>query len=116
MPSTAAQHVLDELRRAIIGGKYRPGQRLLQEDIAVQIGVSLAPVREALRTLEQEGQVAYLPRRGYFLTELRVEDLQEIYALRRVLEDIALRNTLPSLDDAAVERIAASAAECARRA
>ena len=44
-------------------------------------------MREALRVLEQEGQVTYLPRRGYFVTELRIADLEEIYALRRVLEE-----------------------------
>ena len=115
-PGTATQFVLDELRQAIVAGEYRPGQRLPQEDIAEKIGVSVAPVREALRALEQEGQIDYQPRRGYFLTELNVSDLQEIYALRKVLEEIAVRNTLPALDDEAVERIASSAEECAEAA
>src|SRR5438067_9851156 len=108
-PGTTTQHVLDELRRAIVAGEYRPGQRVLQEEIADRLGVSLAPVREALRALEQEGQVVYRPRRGYFITELRVEDLQEIYALRRLLEERAVRGTLPTLDDDAIERITAAA-------
>ena len=112
-PETTAQHALDELRRAIEEGRYRPGQRVHQEDIAERLGVSLAPVREALRALEQEGQVVYRPRRGYFITELRVEDLQEIYALRRLLEERAVRSTLPTLDDDAIERIALAARDCA---
>ena len=99
-----------------MAGRYRPGQRVLQEEIAETLGVSLAPVREALRVLEQEGQVVYLPRRGYFITELYVEDLQEIYALRQLLEERAVRRALPTLDHDAIERIALAARDCAEAA
>src|SRR4051812_36572022 len=109
---TAQQHAVDWLRRLIIAGELRPGQRVNQEDLAERIGVSVAPVREALRALEQEGQVTYLPRRGYFVTELRVEDLREIYELRQVLEERAARAALPTLDDEALERLRAAAAAC----
>jgi DNA-binding GntR family transcriptional regulator len=115
-PGTTAQHALDELRRAIVAGRYRPGQRVGQEEIADRLGVSLAPVREALRALEQEGQVVYRPRRGYFITELHAADLQEIYALRALLEERAARRTLPSLDEDAIERIALAARDCASAA
>jgi DNA-binding GntR family transcriptional regulator len=115
-PGTTTQHALDELRRAIVAGRYRPGQRVGQEEIAERLGVSLAPVREALRALEQEGQVVYRPRRGYFLTELHVEDLQEIYALRALLEERAVRHALPTLDDDALERIELAARDCAAAA
>ncbi|MFE2185450.1 GntR family transcriptional regulator [Streptomyces sp. NPDC059455] len=115
-PGTMAQHALEALRRAIVSGRYRPGQRILQEEIADSLGVSLAPVREALRALEQEGQVVYRPRRGYFITELHAADLQEIYALRRLLEERAVRQALPALDEDAVERIALAARDCAEAA
>ncbi|MEO8690044.1 MAG: GntR family transcriptional regulator [Solirubrobacteraceae bacterium] len=111
-PGTTQQHAVDWLRRAIVGGELRPGQRVAQEDIAERIGVSVAPVREALRVLEQEGQVTYLPRRGYFVTELRVADLEEIYALRQVLEARAARHALPTLDDDALQRLTGAAADC----
>jgi DNA-binding GntR family transcriptional regulator len=109
---TAQQHAVEWLRRLIVAGELRPGQRVNQEDLAERIGLSVAPVREALRALEQEGQVTYLPRRGYFVTELRIGDLREIYGLRQVLEERAVREALPTLDDDALERIRRAAADC----
>jgi DNA-binding GntR family transcriptional regulator len=112
-PGTAQQHAVDSLRWLIVAGELRPGQRVNQEEVAMQVGLSVAPVREALRVLEQEGQVTYLPRRGYFVTELRVDDLREIYELRELLEARAARHALPTLDDDALARIALAARECA---
>jgi DNA-binding GntR family transcriptional regulator len=104
-PGTTSQHALEGLRRAIVYGQLRPGNRIREEEIAQTLGVSLAPIREALAVLEEEGQVTYLRRRGYFVTELRVADLEEIYQLCKLLEDRAARHTLPLLDDEAIERI-----------
>jgi DNA-binding GntR family transcriptional regulator len=99
-----------------VAGELRPGQRVVQEDVAARIGVSVAPVREALRVLEQEGQVTYLPRRGYFVTELRVADLEEIYGLRQLVEERAARAALPTLDDGSLQRIEAAARDCVEAA
>jgi DNA-binding GntR family transcriptional regulator len=112
VPGTAQQHAVDSLRLLIVSGVLRPGQRVNQEDIAEQVGLSVAPVREALRALEQEGQVTYLPRRGYFVTELDFCDLREIYQLRRELEARAVRHAFPTLDDDALERITQAARDC----
>jgi DNA-binding GntR family transcriptional regulator len=110
--ATAQQHAVDALRGLIVGGALRPGARVNQEDLAADLGLSVAPIREALRVLEQEGQLTYLPRRGYFVTELNVADLTEIYALRAVLEERAARLALPALDDEALERVREAAREC----
>jgi DNA-binding GntR family transcriptional regulator len=115
-PGTTQEHAVEWLRRAIVEGRLRPGQRVAQEDVAERIGVSVAPVREALRVLEQEGQVTYRPRRGYFVTELRIDDLEEIYALRAMLEERAARRALPALDEDALERIALAGSKCAAAA
>jgi DNA-binding GntR family transcriptional regulator len=111
-PATTAQQVLENLRHGLVSGMLRPGQRVTQEEVAVRLGVSVAPVREALRVLEQEGQLVYHPRRGYFVTELRIEDLEEIYELRRVLEERLARLALPVLDEETVTRVRAAAEEC----
>ncbi len=110
--ATAQQHAVEALRAMILAGELRPGQRVSQDHVAASVGLSVAPVREALRVLEQEGQVSYRPRRGYFVTELRAADLQEIYALRQLLEERAARHALPALDDDALQRIARAAREC----
>jgi len=111
-PGTTGQHALEALRRDIITGQLGPGDRVRQEDVAESLGISIGPVREALAVLEQEGQVTYRPRRGYFVTELRVEDLEEIYELRRILEERAARMSLPTLDEDAIGRIAVAARDC----
>jgi DNA-binding GntR family transcriptional regulator len=115
-PGTAAQHALEALRLAMVAGELRPGDRVRQEEIAEGIGVSIAPVREALATLEQEGQVRYLPRRGYTVAELGLEDLREIYELRQLLETRAARRALPVLEEAAVERLEEAARDCVEAA
>lgn len=104
-PGTAAQHALAGLRSAISDGTLRPGQRVGQESLAESLGVSLAPVREALASLVQEGQLTYRPRRGYFVTELDRGDLHEIYELRALLEGHAARHALPAMDEEARGRI-----------
>jgi DNA-binding GntR family transcriptional regulator len=112
VPGTAAQHALEGLRLAMVEGELRPSDRIRQERIAERLGVSLAPVREALAVLEQEGQVSYLPRRGYFVAELEIGDMREIYELRELLETRAALKALPLLEDDALERIELAAHHC----
>ncbi|MFN8160990.1 MAG: GntR family transcriptional regulator [Solirubrobacterales bacterium] len=111
-PGTSSQYALECLRRAIVAGELRPGQRVLQEELAERFGVSVAPLREALAVLEQEGQATYRPRRGYFVSELRVSDLKEIYELRQILEERCARHALPGLEEERIERVRIAARDC----
>jgi len=111
-PRTSQEHAVEWLRQAIVSRRLRPGDKVRQEEIADLVGVSIVPVREAMRVLEQEGQLTYRPRRGHFVTELRVEDLEEIYGLRDLLEERAVRYTMERLDAEMKVRLAASALEC----
>lgn len=110
-PTTTTQHALEGVRRAIVSGRLRPGERIGQDELAQSLGVSIAPVREALAALEQEGQLTYRPRRGYFVAELNLEDLREIYELRTLLEGRTARAAVPVVDDEALERVVMAARE-----
>jgi len=82
---------LAAIRQAISRGDLKPGQRLVESDIAEQMGISRAPVREALRQLETAGLVVSAPHRGTFVAEVSATDLWEIYTLRAAIERLAVR-------------------------
>lgn len=90
-PPTAQQFVLDELRRAITSGELKPGAPIRQEALAERLDVSRVPLREALKILEGEGLVVHHAHRGYFVTQLSLADLSEIYRIRELLEAEAVR-------------------------
>lgn len=93
----APDQVIYQLRDAIISGALKPGDRLLQAELADQLGVSRMPVREALRRLEAEGLVVLQPYRGALVAGLSSEELAEIYEIRIALETLALRFGLPKM-------------------
>lgn len=105
--ATAQEVVAAALRQAILDRELKPGEKVRQEEVARRLGVSVIPVREALRALAGEGQVTYRPRQGYVVAELDVRDLAEVYRLRELLETEAVREALPRLTDADVDRVEA---------
>lgn len=82
--------VLSELRRVIASGQVPPGSPIPLDDVAAFFGVSLIPVREALKTLLGEGLLAHQPRLGYTVTALSQDELDELYVVRGALEAAAL--------------------------
>jgi DNA-binding GntR family transcriptional regulator len=81
--------VVDELRRRIIDGVYEPGDRLTEERLADDFGVSRNPVREAIRVLEAEGFLHAQPRRGAVVASLSVRDVEDLFDVRLSLETLA---------------------------
>lgn len=104
-PPTTQEAVLSELRRLIASGEMRPGQQIVQDALAADLGVSRVPVREALKMLEAEGLVTYQPHHGYLVAELSLSDLLEVYRIRELLEAEAVRAALPLMTAADVERL-----------
>lgn len=92
------------LREAILRGILTAGQQLRQDEIARELGVSHIPVREALRQLEAEGLVRLRPYRGFEVSELSPEEVEELYEIRIPLECQALRLALPHLTEEDVRR------------
>jgi DNA-binding GntR family transcriptional regulator len=83
--------VYKAIRDAIVGGELRPGERIVEDRLCSELGVSRSPVREALRKLEGEGLVAILPRRGAVVTELSERDGVDLLEVREALEGLAAR-------------------------
>lgn len=81
--------VFTTMREAIINGDFKPGQRLMEVQLADQMGVSRTPVREAIRKLELEGLVVMVPRKGAYVAGLSSEDVKEVLEIRAVLEGLA---------------------------
>ena len=104
---TATLFVADVLREAIATGEFAEGQQLLQTDIAEALGISRTPLRESLRLLEAEGWVEFSPHRGAVVATLSSDDVQQIFEIRFVLEALALKQSLPNIEESAFD-IAAS--------
>jgi DNA-binding GntR family transcriptional regulator len=90
-PTTLKAHVYSLLREAIISGKYKPGARLNESQLARDFNISRIPIREALMQLHEHGLVMNHERRGMFVTELAEDEVQQINSLRVVLEAEAIR-------------------------
>ena len=82
--------VFNTLRQAIIKGELKPGERLLEIQLADKLGVSRTPIREAIRKLELEGLVVMIPRRGATVAGITQKHLQDVLEIRRALEDLAI--------------------------
>jgi DNA-binding GntR family transcriptional regulator len=99
LPRTAEGIAAAEIRGAIVRGDLAPGVKIPQEATAQQLGISLIPLREALKTLASEGIVTYLPQRGYFVTELPAAAISDIYVVRDLLETQAEQIAIPNLTE-----------------
>ena len=83
------EEVYDSLKKSILHGKLKGGQRLIEEQLAHQIGISRTPVREAFHKLERDELVTRLPKGGFAVREFTKEDVEEIFGIRSALESYA---------------------------
>ena len=93
--STTAEGALRAVRNAILDGTFPPGSQLREVHIATELGISRAPLREALNRLELEGLVVRIPFRGAFVAEVSPRVAADIAALRAILEPYAVECALP---------------------
>jgi DNA-binding GntR family transcriptional regulator len=94
------------MRGAILTGALPPGMKLRQHKLAEQFGTTRIPVRDALQALAYEGLVSSMPYRGYVVTELDGDDIQEVYDLRIILESHAVRLAVPLITDEDLQTLA----------
>jgi DNA-binding GntR family transcriptional regulator len=115
-PKTAQQAVAEALRRDITTGKLAPGSWIVQETLAEQFGMSRIPIREALKTLEAEEYITYVPHSGYRVAKLGLEDLIEVFRLRDILEEELIRDAMPKVTEEVIDAMRAEMAEMDRAA
>lgn len=108
------QEVLEALRSGILANRIKPGSRLLEADVATRMGVSRAPVREAIRQLEQEGLVEFFPHRGAVVIGLPEDEIDAIYELRAEIEARAIARACGAATDADMTRLEALIADMQR--
>src|SRR5205823_13775688 len=94
---TTPDTVADTLREAILDGSLPAGSQMREVHVAAELGISRAPLREALRRLEEQGLVVKIPFRGTFVTEVSEESIHDIARLRSVLEPWAIGQGLQTL-------------------
>lgn len=99
--------VYDLLKEEILRVERRPGDMLAEADLAARFGVSKTPVREALRLLAQDGWVVVLPRKGYLIRPLRLDDVREIFAIRAMIEPTVAGQAAKSAEADDVARLRA---------
>lgn len=92
--SNLRSHIEQQIRTLILRGEFKPGERLVESEIAERMGVSRPPVREVFSALEREGLVVNIPRRGNFVVDFTSQDIEEIYSLRLLLEVDAIKRVV----------------------
>ena len=103
--------VYEELQRAIISGELAPGTPLRHQELSTAYGVSLIPIREAIRKLEMERLVESIPNRGARVAPISIEDLRDAYATRMAIEGEALRKAVANIGSAQLAQMRAWRAE-----
>lgn len=97
--------VFEYLRESILKGKLEPAQRLMEVQLAEQLGVSRTPVREAIRKLELEGLVVMLPRKGAYVADVSLKDIIEVLEIRAALEGLAASVAAERMTDEDLEKL-----------
>ena len=93
------------LRRQILRGELKPGERLMEISLANKLGVSRTPIREAIRMLEHEGLVVMVPRRGAHVAEITRQELNDVLEIRKTLEVLAIQRACANMTDRDIRQL-----------
>ena len=104
-PVSRVEEVYQRLREAIVDGDYPPGAPLRHQDLTDVFGVSLIPIREAIRKLEVERLVESVPNKGARVASISAAEVEDVYATRIVLEQQALRLAMSNIDGEELDRV-----------
>ncbi|NLZ51956.1 MAG: GntR family transcriptional regulator, partial [Thermoanaerobacteraceae bacterium] len=91
--------IYHHLKNAILDGVYKPGDSLIEMKLAKELGVSRTPIREAIRQLELEGLVTSIPNKGVVVEGVTLQDVEDIYEIRKMIEGLAARWAAEKISD-----------------
>lgn len=103
--------VFNTLRQAILRGELKPGERLMEIQLANKLGVSRTPIREAIRKLELEGLVLMIPRKGAEVAEITEKNLRDVLEVRKALEELAVKLACDRMTDEQMDKLKKAAKE-----
>ena len=103
--------VFESIRGAILSGSLKPGERLMEVQVAEKLGVSRTPIREAIRKLELEGLVVMIPRKGAYVADLSIKDITDALEIRAALEGLAAGLASMRITEEEIEELELTAVE-----
>lgn len=95
----------EKIKDGIISGRLKPEEPLSENRLSKEIQISRTPIREALMVLEQEGYVKLLPSKGAFVTKITLEDMKEIYDIRKLLEPFVALSSIYRVPDSEIQKL-----------
>lgn len=103
--STVSDIVLTRIRESILSGELKPGEKINQNQLTEELGVSIIPLREAFKRLQAEGYIEIIPHRGAYVKELSQEEVEDIYLVRAKLEELAAGLAAPNVSRDDVKKL-----------
>jgi DNA-binding GntR family transcriptional regulator len=94
------EQIINAIRDAIIEGKFKPGEKISEQELSEQLGVSRTPIREAIQILQQQGLVKIVPKSGTYVTNVEAEELKDSLSIRIAIEELALRQAIERSSEA----------------
>lgn len=102
---TLREQIVDSIKESIATGKLKPGEKICETKLAEDLGISRTPLREAIQTLEAEGFLKVIPRKGAVVNEYSEKDIQDIYEIKATLEGLAARLAAKNLSKSEIDHL-----------
>jgi DNA-binding GntR family transcriptional regulator len=102
---TLGEQTYEEIKKLIIWGKIKPGERLLYNRVVKELGVSQTPIKEAFTRLEHDGYLVSIKRKGTFVRQISPKDIAEVFQIREMLEALAVRLVCRKAEPEAIRRL-----------
>jgi len=104
-PKLLSEDIAESIKKAIISGKFKPGEKISEGELAESMGTSRTPLREAFRKLENEGFIEIIPRKGAVVTEIYPEEASDLYQIKSVLEGLAAKLAMSQITEKEIDKL-----------